>query len=61
MEEPEELTEGEIGEDGLPITPIDAVPNNIDNIVDRAMQDTEDQANEEKGEDTPTDIDDTKE
>ncbi len=61
VEEPEELTEGEIGEDGLPITPIDAVPNNIDNIVDRAMQDTEDQANEEKGEDTPTDIDDTKE
>lgn len=61
VEEPEELTEGEIGEDGLPITPIDAVPNNIDNIVDRAMQDTEDQANEEKGEETPTDIDDTKE
>ena len=61
VEEPEELTEGEIGEDGLPITPIDAVPTNIDNIVDRAMQDTEDQANEEKGEDTPTDIDDTKE
>ena len=61
VEEPEELTEGEIGEDGLPITPIDAVPNNIDNIVDRAMQDTEDQANEEKGEDTPSDIDDTKE
>ncbi len=61
VEEPEELTEGEIGEDGLPITPIDALPNNIDNIVDRAMQDTEDQANEEKGEDTPTDIDDTKE
>jgi DNA gyrase subunit A len=61
VEEPEELTEGEIGEDGLPITPIDAVPNNIDNIVDRAMQDAEDQANEEKGEDTPTDIDDTKE
>lgn len=61
VEEPEELTEGEIGEDGLPITPIDAVPTNIDNIVDRAMQDTEDQANEEKGEDTPTDMDDTKE
>ena len=61
VEEPEELTEGEIGEDGLPITPIDAVPNNIDNIVNRAMQDTEDQANEEKGEDTPSDIDDTKE
>jgi DNA gyrase subunit A len=61
VEEPEELTEGEIGDDGLPITPIDAMPNNIDNIVDRAMQDAEDQANEEKGEDTPTDIDDTKE
>jgi DNA gyrase subunit A len=61
VEEPEEFTEGEIGEDGLPITPIDAVPTNIDNIVDRAMQDTEDQATEEKGEDTPTDIDDTKE
>ncbi len=61
VEEPEELTEGEIGEDGLPINPIDAVPTNIDNIVDRAMQDTEDQANEEKGEDTPTDIDDSKE
>jgi DNA gyrase subunit A len=61
VEEPEEFTEGEIGEDGLPTTPIDALPTNIDNIVDRAMQDTEDQANEEKGEDTPTDIDDTKE
>jgi DNA gyrase subunit A len=61
VEEPEELTEGEIGDDGIPITPIDAMPNNIDNIVDRAMQDAEDQANEEKGEDTPTDIDDTKE
>lgn len=57
----EELTEGEVGEDGTPITPVDGMPTNIDNIVDRAMQDTEDQANEEKGEDTPTDIDDTKE
>lgn len=61
VEEPEELTEGEVGEDGTPITPVDGMPTNIDNIVDRAMQDTEDQANEEKGEDTPTDIDDTKE
>lgn len=60
VEEPEELTEGEVGEDGLPITPVDAVPTNIDNIVDRAMQDAEDQANEEKTEDTPND-DDTKE
>ncbi len=61
VEEPEELTEGELGEDGTPVTPIDVMPTNIDNIVDRAMQDAEDQANEEKGEDTPTDNDDTKE
>jgi DNA gyrase subunit A len=61
VEEPEEPTEVEVGEDGTPITPVDGMPTNIDNIVDRAMQDTEDQANEEKGEDTPTDIDDTKE
>jgi DNA gyrase subunit A len=61
VEEPEELTEGEVGEDGTPITPVDGMPTNIDNIVDRAMQDAEDQANEEKGEDTPTDNDDTKE
>lgn len=60
VEEPEELTEGEVGEDGNPITPVDGMPTNIDNIVDRAMQDAEDQANEEKGEDTPAD-DDTKE
>ena len=62
VEEPEEFTEGELGEDGLPITPsVDVTPTNIDNIVDRAMQDAEDQANEEKGEETPTDTDDTKE
>jgi len=62
VEEPEEFTEGELGEDGLPITPsVDVTPTNIDNIVDRAMQDAEDQANEEKGEETPTDNDDTKE
>jgi DNA gyrase subunit A len=60
VEEPEELTEGEVGEDGTPITPVDGMPTNIDNIVDRAMQDAEDQANEEKGEDTQAD-DDTKE
>jgi DNA gyrase subunit A len=59
VEEPEDLTEGEIGEDGLPINPIDAVPTNIDNIVDRAMQDAEDQANEAT--DEPTETDDTKE
>ncbi len=57
VEEPEELLEGEVGEDGTPITPIDGMPTNIDNIVDRAMQDAEDQADEEN---TPTD-DDTKE
>ena len=57
VEEPEELTEGEVGEDGNPITPVDGMPTNIDNIVDRAMQDAEDQANEEKGEDTPADDD----
>ena len=57
VEEPEELTEGEVGEDGTPITPVDGMPTNIDNIVDRAMQDAEDQANEEKGEDTPADDD----
>lgn len=57
VEEPEELTEGEVGEDGNPITVVDGMPTNIDNIVDRAMQDAEDQANEEKGEDTPADDD----
>jgi DNA gyrase subunit A len=60
VEEPEELLEGEVGEDGNPITPVDGMPTNIDNIVDRAMQDAEDQANEEKGEDISAD-DDTKE
>lgn len=59
VEEPEELLEGEVGEDGLPITPVDAMPTNIDNIVDRAMQDAEDQANEAT--DEPTETDDTKE
>lgn len=57
VEEPEELTEGEVGEDGNPITVVDGMPTNIDNIVDRAMQDAEDEANEEKGEDTPADDD----
>ena len=59
VEEPEELLEGEVGEDGLPITPVDAMPTNIDNIVDRAMQDAEDQANEAT--DEPTETDDTEE
>jgi DNA gyrase subunit A len=59
VEEPEELLEGEVGEDGLPITPVDAMPTNIDNIVDRAMQDAEDQANEAT--DEPTETDETKE
>ncbi len=59
--EEDEFIEGQIGEDGLPIVNIveGATPTNIDNIVDRAMNDAQDQANEEK--ETDKTDDDTKE
>ncbi|MBP9186650.1 MAG: DNA gyrase subunit A [Bacteroidia bacterium] len=57
----DEFIEGQIGEDGLPIVNIveGATPTNIDNIVERALNDAEDQANEEK--ETDKTDDDTKE